>query len=340
MGFHVRIADDSLPLVRLITTDPSKVLGQLYAAYLFFLVGDRDEVQLKWLLDSAKALDSLTGKYLAYAVFAKAFPIRLSTDSFPGDRTPRNVGQANASVLMSPASVSRLVKDGTFGRVVDGDEITAITYGTDMVAEELGLIGRLPCLLILDAIPTGQPKVIPLDKEVIPALFGLLRSAIARFHSVDGHTSSLAGAKGILELQAKIESENQRDATLRRNLSREREKLQALRSKIARGQQTRDPTFLQDIAASRERVVATLDHDLQSFSVTHEVRLQELELELARAMNEYRRKSERLFSNCFATELHAQGMKSKLGVAKAKSISVLAGLFKPEVLIKLWGVVP
>jgi hypothetical protein len=59
MGFHVGLDDDSSKLVQLVSTDPSKVLGQLYAAYMLFLVGETDQAELKWLLDNAKALDSL-----------------------------------------------------------------------------------------------------------------------------------------------------------------------------------------------------------------------------------------------------------------------------------------
>ena len=65
MGFHVRLDDDSKKIVDLVSTDPSKVLGKLYAAYMLFLVAEPDQAELKWLLDNAKALDSLTGDDIA-----------------------------------------------------------------------------------------------------------------------------------------------------------------------------------------------------------------------------------------------------------------------------------
>src|SRR5437870_5489894 len=127
MGFHVSVDDESERLIQLVRSDPSKVFGRLYSAYLLFLIGAPDEAELRWLLENAKALDSLTGQHLAYAVFAKQFKIKLRTHAMASDRPPRNVGQVRTKSAIESKSVTRLVKAGEFGMVVDGDEVTAIT---------------------------------------------------------------------------------------------------------------------------------------------------------------------------------------------------------------------
>jgi hypothetical protein len=83
MGYHVRIDESSQALLRTLTAEPNKVFGKLYSAYLLFLVTQHDRQQLDWIVTNAAGLDALTGRYLAFAVFAKSFPIKIRTDASP-----------------------------------------------------------------------------------------------------------------------------------------------------------------------------------------------------------------------------------------------------------------
>lgn len=339
MGFHVRLDEQSEELVRLVQSDPSTVFGRLYSAYMLFLIGERDENELKWLLDNAKALDSLTGRHVAYAVFAKEFKVRLRTHSLATDRSPTVVGRIGIGDLQSTHDVTRLVKDGRFGMVVDGDEITAITYGTDLVARELGLIDRLPCVVIVDAVPAKSLCVVKLDREVTASLMILLRKSIAKFQASEGDTTIRRDAELLLEVQRSIAAENVRDATLRTEVSRATQTIDKLKSKLKSGRSTADASYLEQILEKREKELAERVAELAALPQTSSKRLVELEDQLQAATLEHSRHQDLLFSRILVRQVRALGLQSKLGAAKESTLSYVGSLLKPEFLLKVWGLV-
>lgn len=344
MGYHVRIDEQSQALLRTLTLEPGKVFGKLYSGYLLFLVTQHDKQQLEWIVSNAPGLDSLTGQYLAYAIFAKSFPIKFRTDasrnlveSLLGDQSwSRFMGEIPPELLKRPHEVTRLVENGAFGVVLDGDELTAVTYGTDLVARELGLLDKLPCLVVLDAVPAQSPQVIPLTPKLLPHLFLHLRGALSRFYAGDGHTAIRKDAETILRIQARIDAELVRDATLRRKIADGQRKVVQLKQKAASGIATRDPNFFRDHAVSQAAAVASLERDLLAFPKEHSARLAELESELAAAMAAHRSHQHRTFSHCLAAELRAAGLLEGVSAAKSQSMSFLSAIFKPETLLKLW----
>lgn len=339
MGYHIRIDESSEHLLRLLSVQPSQVFGKLYSAYLLFLATEHDREQLDWIVSNAPALDSLSGSHLAYAVFAKSFPVRLRSDAVEPKRDVRNIGQLDAKTVAKSEAVTRLVENGVFGVVLDGDELTAITYGTDIVARDLNLLDKLPCLVVLDAIPAAKPRTIRLESALLPTLFQLLRGAVARFYAANGHTTIRRDAEIVLDIQRKIEAELGREARIRNQVATERQKIIKLRSKIAAGIVTKDPNFFQDIVASREDVIVDLEKELDAFPEQHPQRLAELESELRNAMLSHRRHKEMTFSHCIVAELFAQGFKDLVGSAKIQSMGFLSSLFKPDTLLKLWSLV-
>lgn len=340
MGFHVRIDETSEQLLTLLNVAPSQVFGKLYSAYLLFLATEHDRAQLDWIVSHAPGLDSLTGAHLAYAVFAKRFKVRLKSEEVDPDRPSRNIGEMEARIAAEPGAVSRLVENGRFGVVLDGDELTAITYGTDIVARELNLLDKLPCLVVLDAIPAKIPRVIKLEPQLLPALFQLLRGAVSRFNAVGGHKIIRRDTEEVLRIQGLIEAEHVRDARLRSRIATEREKLIALRSKIDSGVTTKDPNFFRDIVIGREKVIVDLEGELNTFSEEHPRQLAALDSELKEAMHCYELNSEKRFSHCLEAELLSNGFKVAAASAKVNSISFMSSIFNPEVLLKLWALVP
>lgn len=347
MGYHVRIDEQSQALLGALTLEPDKVFGKLYSGYLLFLVTQHDKQQLDWVVSNAPGLDSLTGHYLAYAIFAKSFPIKFRTDaprsvveSLWTDRAMSNAKkEIPPELLKHPREVTRLVENGDFGVILDGDELTAITYGTDLVARELGVLDKLPCLVVLDAIPTQSPQVIPLTPKLLPDLFPHLRGAVSRFYAVGGHTAIRKDAEEILGVQARIDAELVRDATLRRRIAEVQKEVFQLEQKAASGVATKDPNLFKDLAVRRASALAELERDLLVFPKEHPARLAELESELAAAMASHQAQQHKTFSHCLASELRTAGLLEGISTAKSQSMSFLSAIFKPETLLKLWTLV-
>ena len=70
MGFHVRLREEDERLLAILKKSPADVFGRPYGAYLFFLVGGADEAALGWVRKHLVPLDSLTGEFVAFALFA------------------------------------------------------------------------------------------------------------------------------------------------------------------------------------------------------------------------------------------------------------------------------
>lgn len=343
MGYHVSIDESSQAMIRTLASEPNKVFAKLYSAYLLFLVTQHDRQQLDWVVSNAPGIDSLTGQYLAYAIFAKNFPVKIRTDATRAlaeaelaNRHEQLLEGIPPELLKRSTEITRLVENGSFGVVLDGDELTAITYGSDIVARELGVLDRLPCLVVLDAIPAKSPLVVPLTPTLLPELFQHLRGALSRFYAVGGHTSIRKDAERVRDLQSRLEAEHTRDATLRRRIAEEKEKLTKLRQKAESGVPTKDPNFFADLVVSRESALASLERELIAFPNENPIKLAELEAELAGELSRHDQHRDRTFSECLSAELRSAGFMENVAAAKAQSMTFLSSIFKPETLIKIW----
>jgi hypothetical protein len=335
VGFHVRLDDDSKKIVDLVSTDPSKVLGKLYAAYMLFLVAEPDQAELKWLLDNAKALDSLTGDDIAYAVFAERFKVRLETGEHR-PRPPKNVGEASVADITSPFGVTRLVKNGAFGMVVDGDEVTAITYGTDRVARELGIIDKLPCMVVIDAVPSEELCVIQLDEQITGSLMQLLRKSIAQFSADEGSKKVKALARDIIRLQDRISAEDATGAKIHKSIEEKTSKIEKLEKAMARGgaqANLRVQQTLQKSTSDRQ----VLQDQLEEFAKKRDERLGAIDQDLEELLIQYQRDADLHFSTIFKKQVKALGLNSKLAAGKASTLGYLGSFLKPDVLLKVWG---
>jgi len=180
VGFHVRLKSDDERLLRFLKLSPSDVFGRPYAAYLFFLIGGADTAALEWLRKHLVPLDSLTGDFVAFALFADKVPVRLDV---PFERVRRRHEAFLGDVPFTEVErIDAYVKAGKLGRVADGDHLNAVTYATDRVAREFGVLDRLPCLVVLDAFPAENIDVIELRDREMESLLPLLRVAIHRLY--------------------------------------------------------------------------------------------------------------------------------------------------------------
>lgn len=340
MGYHVEIDDSSKRLLDLLSNTPEQVFGKPYVGYILFLATEHDRDQLEWIIENAPALDSLTGSNLAYAVFAKRFPVKLRVDGNDClGRKPRNLGEVDADYFHREDNVSRLVENGKFGVPIDKDELTAITYGTDIVARELNLIQHLPCLVIMDAIPEPNPLIVSMETEILPELFRLLRGGVARFNKKNRITNIKNSVKKIIEIQSKIVDERLRYVKICNLIEKKKSNISSLYSKIEKGISTKDPDFFHKIIDLEKSRIKELEEDLKEFPEESPYRISGLESQLRSEMIVYQDYEGALFSKCFEKELQAHGRGRVAGNAKSQSISFFSSLFKPDALMKLWELV-
>jgi len=338
MGFSVGIDDQSSRIIELVTVDPSQVLGQLYPAFLLFLIGEPDADELQWLLDNAKALDSVTGTDVAFAVFAREFTVKLWTSEPSSRSKPARVGKITVDAELKKTKVVPLIKHGRFGRVMDGDELTAITYGTDIVARELGLLDKLPCMVIIDAVPKETLCVICLDKELTGSLIHLMRKSIAIFTS-DGSAQKVRGfAERIIYLQRSIADSGRTSYRGKKRVERLTIQIEKLRAGIARGR-PKDSPELQAILLERETERQSEMDRLERQSAERDQEIERITAELDKLLKEYWTHEDLLFSEIFKEQVKSFGLHTKVASGKATALSFLGSVFKPESLIKIWEAV-
>jgi hypothetical protein len=331
MGFHVQLDDDSRRIVDLVKTDPGKILGKPYAAYMLFLITEHDQAELDWLLDNAKALDSLTGNDIAYAVFAQRFNVRLRVNE-PATRKPKRLGDAEAANMDTPAGVTRLVNSGKFGMVIDGDELTAITYATDKIASELDITDKLPCMVIIDAVPAEEPCIIKLDDQITGSLIQLLRKSIARFTADEGSKKVKAWARVILGLQDRIAREDVAGEKLRKSIGQKTARIEQLEETKIRGKANlRLDQTLQKSMADRDALQAKLEE----FAAKRDERLAAVDDELYKVLGQYKQNSELHFSTIFSQQVRELGLNSKLAAGKATALGYLGSFLKPDTIMKI-----
>jgi hypothetical protein len=148
-------------------------------------------------------LDSLTGETVAFAVFVKRFSMTVADVQARGRRLSRTTRKrVEFDTKDLEWSISGLVKKGKLGWVAKGDELVALTYATDEVATELGVLSSLPCVVAFDGIPSGQFEVVQLTKDLIISLTGVLRASIDRMRKLPGFEDCTSALKKINEIEA------------------------------------------------------------------------------------------------------------------------------------------
>jgi hypothetical protein len=201
MGFRVELegGDSTEKLLRKLTSTPQRIFPTAFSGYILFLfTGDEKEI-IKSLQNQLIALDALTGDTLAFAVFVDKFTMTVAgTDGGPElpQRTEFNVG-----ALKTHGSLTSLVKAGRVGWVAKGMELVAVTYATNKVATELGVLSDLPCIVVLDGAPAKDFKLIKLTKTLMNNLVSILRTTIDRLRAHSNFHTYISGLKDIENLE-------------------------------------------------------------------------------------------------------------------------------------------
>lgn len=211
MGFWIDVDADDARLLSLLRSNPSEVFDRPYSGYLLFLAGAADQEIVNWISQNLAALDSLTGDDIAFAIFARRFPMTLKTSEKRISTPPTSsIHTAPLEEVRDAYSVTRLCKSGVFGQIVDGDVLTAITYAVDDIARGFGVLGDLPCMIVLDGIPNEKFDVLPLNARTTEKLIPLLRKAIARFRRARSFEAYGQSVRQIVTLLDSLSTLNKR----------------------------------------------------------------------------------------------------------------------------------
>lgn len=158
------------------------------------MIGSSDTSALEWLQKHCLALDSLTGDHIAYAIFARKVPFRVEIDHDGAPRAARTVADVE---LPATQRLHEYLERRYPEKLADGDTLNAITYATDDVAKAFGILDRLPCIVVLDAVLTDEISIIPLDDDALTSLFPTLRLLVHRLTEELGVVSFVAALESV-----------------------------------------------------------------------------------------------------------------------------------------------
>lgn len=231
MGFQVSVSGNVDALLKRLRSSPASVFDRPYKGYILFLAGAADQEVCKWLEKNILVLDSLTGEDVAFAVFAREFRFKIRTHPSGCSRPPRYVGSIPSEELSSGSwDVKRIVKSGRCGWVADGDEIAAVTYAVDEIAKGFGVLEKLPCVIVLDAMPEQKINAIHLSTQICEEFVNLLRKSLSKFSLMKGYCEIENSVNRILRLYEDIELVSKKEMLLTQELRNAEKSLQNLES--------------------------------------------------------------------------------------------------------------
>jgi len=191
-----------------------------YAGYLLFLFGSADEDIATWFARNLVALDSLTGSSLAGLVFAERAKIRVEVGTKRDSSGPLTPLRAEAGGIpiekVKQYEIDRLVSRSGEVAYRPERELTAITYGADAVARELGLQADLPCIAVLDALPTEDIEIVRLRDYPREEIIHFLRELAAKFTRQESFVPFFALMERIHSCSEEIDSCNRQIIDLQR----------------------------------------------------------------------------------------------------------------------------
>lgn len=168
MGFYVICS--GADLLKQLNKDADKFLGEPYALYIVALATNIDDKALKWLIEYEMDFDSITGSYAAFLLFYNEALLNTKT---PLAWFNHEIGVKKENEPQEVLVDSHLLRSGK--RAVDSvlryDAniqtkkkvlLHSMTYESDTVAIELGILDQLPCLLFIDDPNSLEFHLMPL----------------------------------------------------------------------------------------------------------------------------------------------------------------------------------
>jgi uncharacterized protein YicC (UPF0701 family) len=121
--------------------------------------------------------------------------------------------------------ITRLVESGRWGTVAEGDELTAMTYAVDDIAKRLQILDKLPCMVVLDAIPSSEIHVVTLSESICEQFVTVLRRAMNDFSKHDGYGQLETDVGRLLSLHEEIKDIRRQCPALQDSLRRTEEQI-------------------------------------------------------------------------------------------------------------------
>ena len=236
--FAIEYFESADPVFDALQKQRSALLERPYAGYLLFLFGNAHEDIATWFARNIVALDSLTGSSLAGLIFAERVRLRVQRtlkEASPGTPPSLEASFARSGTVstdritkvnkVSPPFDSRKLSDADFQayRLVSRDnfevrfpeqDISAITYGSDELAKRFGVFEDVPCIVLLDSVPSGTVEIIQLRNSDPEEVMHLLRRLIAQFTGREKYKDFFNFMSSVRSLTREINANIQVIATL------------------------------------------------------------------------------------------------------------------------------
>jgi len=190
------------PVLRILQDAPEHLFGKHYAGYILFLFGDSDEEFATWFSKRLSSLDSLTGEFLAGAVFAKRVRLFARQGKKPaGNWEPYSRDSELEIARIEDISTHPLPQTNW---TTDEREIVATTYGSDELATRLGLLEDLPCMVVLDARTPAHVEILRLDPITSQNVISLFRRVVSRLTTSSDFTPYWQSVRALERLRGSL----------------------------------------------------------------------------------------------------------------------------------------
>lgn len=185
MGFHVSCS--GADFIKELSQDANGFFGEPHALYMIGLATVVDEDALEWFLDYEMAFDSLTGHFAAFVLFYNRARLKVGYPDLGGYKLFPEYRSGDPIEVSLPAEVLRAgawaVDDFLLDRpdVLIAKEIfvRSMTYESDAIARQLGIVDKLPCIVMFDDPRSDEFYLIPVPNR--EDSFGEIRKLLGGF---------------------------------------------------------------------------------------------------------------------------------------------------------------
>jgi hypothetical protein len=210
MGF--RVSCSGANFIKRLTRDADSFFDAPYALYIVGLATVADDEALDWFLKYEMALDSLAGPYAAFVLFYNEARLRATSGPMRyDDLSAASEFPVPYRVLRGGAvAVNHFVRYGTRRKISSEAFVTSMTYESDSVARELGILDKLPCIVLFDDPSSEEFYLLPLrdrtdtafveTRQLLSAFFqdpdyARYFAALREWHDLRKHLTSLEARK-------------------------------------------------------------------------------------------------------------------------------------------------
>ena len=188
MGYQV--ACSGAELIRRFCTDPDGFLGKPHALHMMALCTMVDDEVVDWLMQYEMALDSLTGPDAAFLLFYNEAELRATVSPAPDHENVPTIQQVeiSAEVLRGGTHAVEEVVRYQPGIWRSRDILVqSMTYESDAIARELGVLDRLPCIVLFDDPRSDEFYLLPLDDD-LGGVLREIRKLLAAYQKGEANT--------------------------------------------------------------------------------------------------------------------------------------------------------